>query len=326
MRIKQRDAALAEADLPALFGRQSTDCTSGSNFYRCALNNFAGCCTVDPCALTSGCPDKGRRPRERYQHRKQRRRRRHPSTSTPPTNNDRTSAPPNSTPTANIPETTTKTTAIPVTTTDSSGQIVTTVIETTITEAAGPLETGAGGGTAAGSGSGSGGSGSGSDSGGKKLSTGAIAGIAVGALLLLALLALLFLLRRRRKNARGPAQADFPLPCTVASYRGSRNGDPRLSHASYVSSLASDTLPPGSPAPYARHTPPARRTPPPIAIRALPIRLRDGRLPAPFRGSEMDATPAPLRVSEMDAAPAPLRVSELPANGSPSHTRGPWHP
>ncbi|KAF2671596.1 hypothetical protein BT63DRAFT_422136 [Microthyrium microscopicum] len=36
---------------------QENSCDASSQFYVCSLNNFHGCCSVDPCALTSGCPD-----------------------------------------------------------------------------------------------------------------------------------------------------------------------------------------------------------------------------------------------------------------------------
>lgn len=53
-RPDHRDAAV---DVAGLFARQSTECSGGTQFYRCALNNFAGCCAVDPCSNKDGCPD-----------------------------------------------------------------------------------------------------------------------------------------------------------------------------------------------------------------------------------------------------------------------------
>lgn len=38
--------------------RDESQCAPGTAFYVCQLNNFRGCCSVDPCALTAGCPDK----------------------------------------------------------------------------------------------------------------------------------------------------------------------------------------------------------------------------------------------------------------------------
>jgi hypothetical protein len=40
-----------------LLGLRSTDCEEGTEFYRCAINRFEGCCSVDPCSMTSTCPD-----------------------------------------------------------------------------------------------------------------------------------------------------------------------------------------------------------------------------------------------------------------------------
>ncbi|KAH8424870.1 uncharacterized protein LDX57_002614 [Aspergillus melleus] len=47
----------ARSDM-ALTARDDTQCPAGKAFYVCALNNFRGCCSVDPCALKEGCPDK----------------------------------------------------------------------------------------------------------------------------------------------------------------------------------------------------------------------------------------------------------------------------
>ncbi|KAI9038989.1 uncharacterized protein KD926_010091 [Aspergillus affinis] len=41
----------------ALSSRDDTQCEAGTAFYACKLNNFRGCCSVDPCALQDGCPD-----------------------------------------------------------------------------------------------------------------------------------------------------------------------------------------------------------------------------------------------------------------------------
>ncbi|KAK2761669.1 hypothetical protein FQN54_001497 [Arachnomyces sp. PD_36] len=49
--------AISVSALPTLTSRDDTQCTPGTNFYVCSLNNFRGCCSVDPCALTTGCPD-----------------------------------------------------------------------------------------------------------------------------------------------------------------------------------------------------------------------------------------------------------------------------
>ncbi|KAF5861288.1 hypothetical protein ETB97_000404 [Aspergillus alliaceus] len=37
--------------------RDDTQCKPGTAFYVCQINNFRGCCSIDPCALESGCPD-----------------------------------------------------------------------------------------------------------------------------------------------------------------------------------------------------------------------------------------------------------------------------
>ncbi|KAE8374694.1 hypothetical protein BDV26DRAFT_269483 [Aspergillus bertholletiae] len=37
--------------------RDDGQCPTGKNYYVCYLNNFRGCCSVDPCALEAGCPD-----------------------------------------------------------------------------------------------------------------------------------------------------------------------------------------------------------------------------------------------------------------------------
>lgn len=42
----------------SLSSRDDTQCDAGKAFYVCKLNNFRGCCSVDPCALQDGCPDK----------------------------------------------------------------------------------------------------------------------------------------------------------------------------------------------------------------------------------------------------------------------------
>ncbi|PLB51391.1 hypothetical protein P170DRAFT_436405 [Aspergillus steynii IBT 23096] len=42
----------------SLSSRDDTQCEAGKAFYVCNLNNFRGCCSVDPCALQDGCPDK----------------------------------------------------------------------------------------------------------------------------------------------------------------------------------------------------------------------------------------------------------------------------
>ncbi|KAL7816282.1 hypothetical protein V8C26DRAFT_429132 [Trichoderma gracile] len=39
-----------------LFARDETDCLPGTTFYSCVANRFRGCCSTDPCALSS-CPD-----------------------------------------------------------------------------------------------------------------------------------------------------------------------------------------------------------------------------------------------------------------------------
>ncbi|KAK1147893.1 hypothetical protein N8T08_000408 [Aspergillus melleus] len=46
----------ARSDM-TLTARDDTQCPAGKAFYVCALNNFRGCCSVDPCALKEGCPD-----------------------------------------------------------------------------------------------------------------------------------------------------------------------------------------------------------------------------------------------------------------------------
>ncbi|KAL1954229.1 hypothetical protein VTO42DRAFT_1509 [Malbranchea cinnamomea] len=43
---------------PTLTVRNDDQCPPNTNFYICQLNNFRGCCSVDPCALSEGCPDK----------------------------------------------------------------------------------------------------------------------------------------------------------------------------------------------------------------------------------------------------------------------------
>ena len=48
---------ISAAALPPLTPRDDTQCAPGTQFYVCNLNNFRGCCSVDPCALTEGCPD-----------------------------------------------------------------------------------------------------------------------------------------------------------------------------------------------------------------------------------------------------------------------------
>lgn len=49
--------SISAAALPAMTTRDDTQCAPGTAFYVCQLNNFRGCCSVDPCALTTGCPD-----------------------------------------------------------------------------------------------------------------------------------------------------------------------------------------------------------------------------------------------------------------------------
>ncbi|PTB76612.1 hypothetical protein M440DRAFT_1317781, partial [Trichoderma longibrachiatum ATCC 18648] len=39
-----------------LFARAESDCLPGTTFYSCVTNKFRGCCSTDPCALSS-CPD-----------------------------------------------------------------------------------------------------------------------------------------------------------------------------------------------------------------------------------------------------------------------------
>ncbi|KAA8650244.1 hypothetical protein EYZ11_003839 [Aspergillus tanneri] len=42
---------------PTLISRDDTQCNANTAFYVCKLNNFRGCCSVDPCDLKDGCPD-----------------------------------------------------------------------------------------------------------------------------------------------------------------------------------------------------------------------------------------------------------------------------
>ncbi|KAI9040747.1 uncharacterized protein KD926_007689 [Aspergillus affinis] len=46
----------ARSDM-TLTPRDGTQCAAGTKFYVCSLNDFRGCCSVDPCALKEGCPD-----------------------------------------------------------------------------------------------------------------------------------------------------------------------------------------------------------------------------------------------------------------------------
>lgn len=54
---------ITSAALPAasrsspLTVRDDDRCAPDTNFYVCYLNNFRGCCSVDPCAMEDGCPD-----------------------------------------------------------------------------------------------------------------------------------------------------------------------------------------------------------------------------------------------------------------------------
>ncbi|KAE8155353.1 hypothetical protein BDV25DRAFT_146515 [Aspergillus avenaceus] len=41
----------------SLLTRDDTQCETGKAYYVCNLNDFRGCCSVDPCALEDGCPD-----------------------------------------------------------------------------------------------------------------------------------------------------------------------------------------------------------------------------------------------------------------------------
>lgn len=50
--------SMSAVALPTLVARDDTQCAPGTTFYVCELNNFQGCCSIDPCALTTGCPDK----------------------------------------------------------------------------------------------------------------------------------------------------------------------------------------------------------------------------------------------------------------------------
>ncbi|PLB47656.1 hypothetical protein P170DRAFT_437438 [Aspergillus steynii IBT 23096] len=50
-------AALPTTERSTLTARDDTQCDVNTNFYVCHINNFRGCCSVDPCALKDGCPD-----------------------------------------------------------------------------------------------------------------------------------------------------------------------------------------------------------------------------------------------------------------------------
>ncbi|PLB35978.1 uncharacterized protein BDW47DRAFT_109549 [Aspergillus candidus] len=48
----------------SLSARDDTQCPVGTAYYVCYINDFRGCCSVDPCAMKEGCPDNKPQPEE----------------------------------------------------------------------------------------------------------------------------------------------------------------------------------------------------------------------------------------------------------------------
>ena len=263
------------------------------------------------------------------------------------TNNDKTT--PNPDRSTTTPPEATKTSVFTVTTTDSNGQAVTTVASTTIIAGGGPLQTGIDGGNGL-AGGGEAGIGGSNDGGSKKLSSGAIAGIVVGALLGIALLALLiFLFLRRRKKAKEsynytPAQADYPPPmANVPGIDSDKGAGMPETPASTVLQTPQEGYN-GVFAPFGGKivsTPTTNVTTPGIGNGDA----RDSRIsyvssmasdtlagsPSPFSRHTLSVEgfptvpqldSSPVFVQEMDATPSPRPISELPANPPSSATTG----
>ncbi|SPN96787.1 uncharacterized protein DNG_00307 [Cephalotrichum gorgonifer] len=328
MRARRRADHGALAGLPALFGRQiSTDCVSGENFYRCAINNFAGCCHVDPCALEDGCPT--------------------PDTDGPapgaksvPVEETVTFTKTIGAPAVRRTSTTTVTPTVTLSPTSSAGEgEPTTDAATTATDGSAVLPTDAG---------------SlpkdqdhGRDGGGG-LPGGAIAGIVIGILALIFLLLAAWLFLRRRKRRRlAAAEADFPPP--------SDENDEKFLGAAIASAASPVSSYLGGRSPSLASTPGLGKYPSPVSSPGLGNAARypspastpgfggdargskssyasgltaSGILPAgvtPFPAiAQLDGTPVVL--AEMDgtttAAPAaPARLGEVSA-GASSPARG----
>lgn len=290
--IAKRRPSPAATALPQLFARQSTDCSSGA-FYRCALNDFAGCCSVDPCALDDGCPDDENEPDEDEPDEDEKE---EPSSSE---REKTTSSTTHEEKTTTVAKTRTATATVTLTNDNGDVTSVVTRVETGVSLPTNLAETDGNNPDSS--------SDSSDDSGG--LSAGAIAGIAVGiAALLLLLAALLFYRRRRRRAAAQATHEAYPAhtptdekflsaattPAGFAGKFGSRAPTPSTpgmsdgnGRYSYVSSMTASP-PPGA-AGFPRGA---------------------GEVPHPGI-AQLDAEPA-SRIAEMDGGAA--RPSELPAS------------
>ena len=193
--LAKRRPSPAAMDLPQLFARQSTDCSSGA-FYRCSLNNFAGCCSVDPCALTDGCPDDEDED-EPDEDEPDEDENEEPSS----TEREETTSTTEEEKTTTISKTRTATAT--VTLTNDSGEVTSVVTTSLETDAALPTDLAETDGSNPDSNSDS------DDSGGG-LSAGAIAGIAVGIAVLLIVIAALLFCRRRRRRAAAQSTEAYP--------------------------------------------------------------------------------------------------------------------
>lgn len=291
--------APAAMALPQLFARQSTDCSSGA-FYRCSLNNFAGCCSVDPCAMEDGCPDDEDEDEEDEdepdENEPDEDEKEEPS-STEREETRRTTQEEKTTTVAR-----TRTATATVTMTNDDGDVTQEVVTSVVTNVQGaPLPTDL-------ADTDDNNPDSDSDDSGGGLSAGAIAGIAVGiAALLLLIAALLFYRRRRRRRARESTHEAYPAhtptdekflsaattPAGFSGKLGSRAPTPSTpgrsdgnGRYSYVSSLTA--------------------SPPPGSV-AFPRGVGE-----PHPGvAQLDSEPV-ATIAEMDGAAA--RPSELPAS------------
>lgn len=290
--IAERRPSPAAMTLPQLFARQSTDCSSGA-FYRCALNNFAGCCSVDPCALDDGCPDDEDEPDEDEPDEDEKE---EPSSSEKEKTASSTTHEEKTTTVAK-----TRIATATVTLTNDNGD-VTSVVTRVETGASLPTNLAEADGNIPDSSSDS------DDSGG--LSAAAITGIAVGIVALL-LAALLFYRRRRRRAAAAQATHEaYPAHTPTDEKFLSAATTPAGGFAGKFGSRAPTPSTPGMSDGNGRYSYVSSMTAsPPPGSAGFPRGA--GELPPHPGIAQLDAEPM-ARIAEMDAGAA--RPSELPAS------------
>lgn len=306
--------------LPELFARQNTDCSGGSQFYRCSLNNFAGCCSVDPCSMEDGCPDDEDEDEDEQDEDE--------TTTTTTTTAEETTT------TTSDPGTQ-ETVVTVITRSNDEGDLETSVI-TTVDGAVIPTDLP--------DSEGSGDDGDDDDSGGG-LGGGAIAGIVVGVLAFFLILAALFVWRRRKQKKRTPTEAAYPPPMDANDEKFLGAADPASAttpSASTTPAAVFGKLGLGSRAPTPS-TPGQSSVGGNAAMRHSYVSSMTSGSPPPGLGSftpaisgaaEMDSTPgvpqldsSPVIVAEMDGAGVERArpPSELPATpiGTTAAPKGP---